>query len=57
MLCGTMHRDRTQNVSLFKNLKLLKIVSLFLHVIAIYGLLELIARQEITTCCVSTWLT
>ena len=57
MLCGTMHRDRTQNVSLFKNLKLFKIVSLFLHVIAIYGLLELIARQEITTCCVSTWLT
>ena len=34
-----------------------KIVSLFLHVIAIYGLLELLARQEITTCCVSTWLT
>ena len=34
-----------------------KIVSVFLHVIAIYGLLELIARQEITPCYVITWLT
>ena len=28
-----------------------------MHVIAIYGLLELIARQEITPCYVITWLT